>query len=134
VPLLQKAGWDDDQNTTVLTAENAEGAEEEAGELHEEPPPYDTLSSSIEERAGVRSRKYYSDGGAVEIAADGKQLCVVKLTDYTADGELQFTLPDVLKVPPISQRGNVIEIACYFGGFEQLGNAVQELQTLLYAK
>jgi len=37
-------------------------------------------------------------------------------------------------VPPISGRGNVTEIARHFGGFEQLGNAVQELQTLLYAK
>ena len=203
----------------------------------------DTLSSSIEERAGVRSRKYYFDGGSVEIAAelvheldaDGKQLRVVKLTDYTAekvrtlctgledlrarwadatqraaiidqlaergvdfqtvaaqagkpdadpfdllchlafnapvltrrqradqfkkqqaaffayyapeareilsdllekyaaDGELQFTLPDVLKVPPISSRGNVNEIMGRFGGADNLRNAVNQLQSLLYA-
>jgi type I restriction enzyme R subunit len=211
------------------------------------------LSSSDEERARVRSRKYYFDGGQVEIAAelvheldaDGKQLRVVKLTDYTAekvrtlcatpdelrarwadagqradiiyrladrgidfatvaaqagqpdadpfdllcylafppagldeasarrrvltrrqradrlkrqelaffnyfkpeareilndllekyasDGELQFTLPDVLKVPPISQRGNVNEIIGKFGGADQLREAVGQLQSLLYA-
>jgi len=192
---------------------------------------------------GVRSRKYYFDGGQVEIAAelvheldaDGKQLRVVKLTDYTAekvrtlcasldelrarwadagqraeiihllaergidfqqvalqagkpdadpfdllchlafnaplltrrqsadrvkqqqaaffgyfgpeareilndllekyaaDGELQFTLPDVLKVPPISRHGNVNEIIGKFGGTDQLRSAVNQLQTLLYA-
>ncbi len=203
----------------------------------------DPLSSSIEERAGVRSRKYYFDGGQVEIAAelvheldaDGKQLRVVKLTDYTAekvrtlctgledlrarwadseqraaiieqlvergvdfqtvaaqagkpdadpfdllchlafnapvltrrqradqvkkqqaaffayyapeareilndllekyaaDGELQFTLPDVLKVPPISSHGNVNEIMGRFGGAANLRSAVNQLQSLLYA-
>ena len=42
-------------------------------------------------------------------------------------------VPDVLKVPPISERGNVLEIAKLFGGAEKLKEAVQELQTLLYA-
>ena len=202
------------------------------------------LSASIGERDGLRCRKFYFDGGHVEIAAelvheldsDGKQLRVVKLTDYTAekvrslfartedlrarwadagqradiiqqlaergidfptvaaqagrpeadpfdllchlafnapiltrrqradrlkkqhiaffkffapeareilddllekyasDGELQFTLPDVLKVRPISDHGNVAEIAQCFGGFEKLGDAVNKLQTLLYAE
>src|SRR6266487_1768361 len=55
------------------------------------------------------------------------------LEKYATDGELQFTLPDVLKVPPISRRGNVAEIATLFGGFENLGTAVNQLQSLLYA-
>jgi type I restriction enzyme, R subunit len=38
-----------------------------------------------------------------------------------------------LKVPPVSQYGNVIEIAKLFGGPEKLRDAVTELQTLLYA-
>jgi len=42
-------------------------------------------------------------------------------------------IPNVLKVPPISDRGNVVEIAGYFGGAEKLKVAVDELQTLLYA-
>jgi type I restriction enzyme, R subunit len=67
-------------------------------------------------------------------APEAREILTDLLEKYAADGELQFTLPDVLKVPPISQRGNVTEIARHFGGFEQLGNAVQELQTLLYAK
>jgi type I restriction enzyme R subunit len=224
--------------TEVITPEEPESTGETEDVLAE-----NSLSSSIEERAGVRSRKYYFDGGQVEIVAelvheldsDGKQLRVVKLTDYAAekvrtlcagpdelrarwadaaqradivqqlaergidfqqvalqagkpdadpfdllchlafnapvltrrqradrmkkqqaaffnyfapeareilndllekyavDGELQFTLPDVLKVPPISQHGNVAEIIGKFGGTDQLRNAVNELQSLLYA-
>jgi type I restriction enzyme R subunit len=222
------------KETEVITPEEPETADDVGN---------DTLSSSIEERAGVRSRKYYYDGGQVEIAAelvheldaDGKQLRVIKLTDYTAekvrtlctgledlrarwadateraaiieqlaergvdfqtvaaqagkpdadpfdllchlafnapvltrrqradrvkkhqaaffayyapeareilshllekyvaDGELQFTLPDVLKVPPLSSRGNVNEIMGRFGGADNLRNAVNQLQSLLYA-
>jgi type I restriction enzyme R subunit len=225
------------KQTEILTPEEPEAIEDTEGKLG------DTLSSSIEERAGVRSRKYYFDGGQVEIAthlvyeldSDGKQLRVVKLTDYTAekvrtlcanpdelrarwadadqraeimhqlaergidfqqvaaqagkpdadpfdllchlafnaplltrrqradrvkrqqtaffsyfapeareilndllekyalDGELQFTLPDVLKVAPIWRHGNVAEIVRKFGGPDQLRGAVNQLQMLLYA-
>ncbi|OQB90645.1 MAG: hypothetical protein BWX86_02197 [Verrucomicrobia bacterium ADurb.Bin122] len=55
------------------------------------------------------------------------------LEKYAADGEIQFTLPDVLKVPPISQHGNVNEIVGKFGGADQLRAAVNQLQSLLYA-
>ena len=55
------------------------------------------------------------------------------LEKYAADGEVQFTLPDVLKVPPISSHGNVNEIMGKFGGADQLRNAVDQLQSLLYA-
>jgi len=55
------------------------------------------------------------------------------LEKYARDGELQFTLPDVLKVPPISQHGNVSEITEKFGGPDQLRTAVNKLQALLYA-
>jgi type I restriction enzyme R subunit len=48
-------------------------------------------------------------------------------------GTAQFVIPDVLKVPPISERGNVIEIAKLFGGPQELRDAVAELQALLYA-
>ena len=37
--------------------------------------------------------------------------------------------PDILKVPPISDHGNVLEIAGKFGGPEQLRAAVEKLQT-----
>jgi type I restriction enzyme R subunit len=55
------------------------------------------------------------------------------LEKYAEHGTAQFVIPDVLKVPPISDRGNVIEIARLFGGPEKLRQAVTELQALLYA-
>ena len=55
------------------------------------------------------------------------------LEKYAEHGTTQFVIPDVLKVPPISDRGNVIEIATLFGGSEKLKDAVDRLQALLYA-
>jgi type I restriction enzyme R subunit len=66
-------------------------------------------------------------------APEAREILSDLLEKYAADGELQFTLPDVLKVPPISKHGNVAEIAGKFGGADQLRNAVNKLQTLLYA-
>ena len=54
------------------------------------------------------------------------------LEKYAEHGTAQFVIPDVLKVPPISARGNVIEISKLFGGPEKLREAVSELQALLY--
>jgi type I restriction enzyme, R subunit len=48
-------------------------------------------------------------------------------------GDLQFTLSDVLQVPPVSQHGNVNEIIGKFGGTHQLRKAVNQLQSLLSA-
>ena len=53
------------------------------------------------------------------------------LEKYAEHGTAQFVIPDVLKVPPISERGNVIEIL--FGGPDKLREAVDQLQALLYA-
>ncbi|MCY2953504.1 MAG: hypothetical protein NTU53_16225 [Planctomycetota bacterium] len=39
---------------------------------------------------------------------------------------------DVLRVPPISAHGNLMEIMALFGGAEQLRAAVNELQANLY--
>ena len=55
------------------------------------------------------------------------------LDKYAEYGLAQFKIPDVLKVPPISERGNISEIIEYFGGAEPLRRAVADLQTHLYA-
>lgn len=55
------------------------------------------------------------------------------LEKYAEHGTTQFTIPDVLNVPPISEHGNVIEITKKFGGADNLKKAVDELQILLYA-
>ncbi len=66
------------------------------------------------------------------LAPEAREILNDILEKYAADGELQFTLPDVLKLPPISHHGNVNEIIGKFGGAEQLRNAVNQLQSLLY--
>jgi type I restriction enzyme R subunit len=66
-------------------------------------------------------------------APEAREILNDLLEKYASDGELQFTLPDVLKVRPISDHGNVNEIIGKFGGADQLRNAVNQLQSLLYA-
>ena len=56
------------------------------------------------------------------------------LEKYAADGELQFLLPDVLELPPISEHGSIGEIVRVFGRPDELRTAVNQLQTLLYAE
>ena len=92
-----------------------------------------SLSASTGERVGVRCRKPQQTAFFNHFAPEAREILNDLLEKYATDGELQFTLPDVLKVPPISQRGNVPEIAQRFGGFEQLGTAVNQLQAVLYA-
>jgi len=40
---------------------------------------------------------------------------------------------DVLKIPPLSEKGTLLEIAALFGGPEKMKNAVDQLQALLYS-
>ena len=55
------------------------------------------------------------------------------LDKYADHGAEQFSIPEILEVPPISEYGNVAEIVSYFGGVQQLRSAVNEMQRLLYA-
>jgi type I restriction enzyme R subunit len=67
------------------------------------------------------------------LAPEAREILGEVLEKYAMDGELQFTLPDMLKIAPINRHGNVTEIAGKFGGAERLRAAVNQLQTLLYA-
>jgi type I restriction enzyme R subunit len=55
------------------------------------------------------------------------------LEKYAEHGEAHFSLPDVLKVPPISHHGRVGDIIRLFGGTGPLREAVTQLQEHLYA-
>lgn len=68
-----------------------------------------------------------------QFAPEVREILAELLEKYATDGELQFTLPDVLKVSPISHHGNVAEIVAKFGGSDQLRKAVTNLQILLYS-
>jgi type I restriction enzyme R subunit len=54
------------------------------------------------------------------------------LEKYAQHGVTQLRLPDVLKLPPISSRGNTSEIIRAFGGSRSLQTAVSDLQRLIY--
>jgi type I restriction enzyme R subunit len=55
------------------------------------------------------------------------------LEKYAEHGLAQFKMPDVLKLPPISDFGSMTEIINMFGGATNLKDAVAELQSELYA-
>jgi len=64
---------------------------------------------------------------------DAGQILDEILDKYIEHGTPQFKIPDILKIEPISQHGNVIEISSKFGGTEHLREALSEMQALLYA-
>jgi type I restriction enzyme, R subunit len=55
------------------------------------------------------------------------------LESYAEHGLAQFRLPDALQISPISDHGNLLEITGVFGGPERLKDALEQMQTLLYA-
>ena len=64
---------------------------------------------------------------------EARQVLAEMLDKYIEYGTAQFQIPEILKVPPISERGTVPQIAAYFGGAEKMRAAVSEMQALLYA-
>jgi type I restriction enzyme R subunit len=54
------------------------------------------------------------------------------LDKYIEFGTTQLNDANVLKVTPISRHGNVLEIAQFFGGPDELRSTLDEMQTLLY--
>ena len=122
---LQERGIDFDE---LRTASGQPGAD-----------PFDLLCH-VAFGAPVRSRRERADKLRKEeknffdkYTPEARAILNDLLEKYAEHGTAQFAIPDVLKVPPISERGNVIEIAQFFGGPEKLKEAVNELQTLLYA-
>ena len=55
------------------------------------------------------------------------------LDKYLEHGMAQFAMPDILKVPPISTHGNIMEIVRYFETADRMHQAVDQMQALLYA-
>jgi type I restriction enzyme R subunit len=104
-----------------------------------EADPFDLLCH-VAFNAPLRTRRERADRlrkdrkDFFEKYAPGAKAVLEDLLDkYTEYGIAEFTLPDVLKGPPISKRGNVAEIIQLFGGPEILRDAVSELQQQLYA-
>lgn len=101
--------------------------------------PFDLLCS-VAYSSPIRSRRERAETARIDGKAffdrftnGAREVLNELLEKYVEFGTAQFQIPDILKVPPLSERGNVIEIAELFGGPEQLRTAVGELQQLLYA-
>lgn len=75
-----------------------------------------------------RSKKDY-----FELYGPGAREIILMLLDkYTEFGVTQLTDPNILKIPPISQKGSPFEIAKLFGGIEKLRKVLSDLQRFLY--
>jgi type I restriction enzyme R subunit len=83
------------------------------------------------ERAEIlrREKKDFFD----HYAPEAREVLTEMLDKYIEYGNAQFQIPEILKVPPISERGTIPQIAALFGGAEKLRSAVDEMQALLYA-
>lgn len=68
-----------------------------------------------------------------QYGVEAREVLTEMLEKYVEYGTAQFQIPEILKVPPISERGTVPQIAAYFGGAERMRAAVSEMQALLYA-
>ena len=62
----------------------------------------------------------------------GQYVLHTLLDKYSQHGPEELKIPDALNVSPISDHGNVAEIATSFGSADQLRKAVEKLQALLY--
>jgi type I restriction enzyme, R subunit len=76
-----------------------------------------------------REKKDFFD----QYAPEAREVLGEMLDKYVDYGTAQFQIPEILKVPPISERGTIPQIAALFGGAEKMRAAVGEMQALLYA-
>lgn len=106
---------------------------------HSEADPFDLLcfvaynSPLRSRRERVNQVRNSRTGFLARYSTAAREILEDLLEKYSEFGTAQFALPDVLKIPPISNIGNPIEIAELFGGPEGLRHAVNDLQTLLYS-
>jgi type I restriction enzyme R subunit len=92
---------------------------------------FDAPLQTRKQRAEMLKRKkpdFFSQYGP-----EARTILEELLEKYSEHGTAQFEMPEALKVPPISEHGNVSEIIDIFGGAKRLKEAVDQLQMLLYA-
>jgi type I restriction enzyme R subunit len=64
--------------------------------------------------------------------AEAREIAMMLLDKYTEFGVTQLTDLNILKIPPISQKGSPFEIAKLFGGIRKLRQVLSDLQRFLY--
>lgn len=136
-------GWaDPDRRAEILGELEAKGINAaEAGEAFGNPDadPFDLLCN-IAWNAPVltrneRAARLRKDAPSFfeEYGEQARQILDALLTKYAEHGPAEFSIPDSLKVPPLSDLGNVTEITQRFGGPDQFRAALARLQGFLYA-
>jgi len=68
-----------------------------------------------------------------QFGPEARAILATLLEKFAEHGTSQLNIPDALEVPPISDYGNIIEIAGKFGGTDKLLAAVGKMHELLYA-
>jgi type I restriction enzyme R subunit len=137
-----RAKWSNaDERSAIIKALAERGISfDDLAEAAKQPEadPFDLLCS-VAYSAPIRSRRERAEAARTEgkaffdqFADGAREILNELLEKYVEFGAAQFEIPDALKVPPISQHGNVMKIAQLFGGADQLRQAVGELQQLLY--
>ena len=103
-----------------------------------EADPFDLLCH-LAYNAPLRTRRERADRLRKDEAAffakhapGAREVLDALIEKYAQHGSAQFTLPDVLEIPPFNGWGNVVEIAARFGGGKAMRQAVNELQQRLY--
>jgi type I restriction enzyme R subunit len=101
--------------------------------------PFDLLCN-IAFQAPLRTRRERSDQLKREqqkffqkFSPEARQILNEILDKYVEFGLTQFKMPEILKIPPILQHGNPLEISRVFGGEKQLRSALSQMQAMLYA-
>ena len=131
----------DERDVIISSLEERGISFEELAETANQPDadPFDLLCH-IAFSAPLRTRRERAEtlrngrrGFFDKYSPEAKQILNEIVEKYAEHGIAQFKIPDILKVPPISEHGNVIEISNIFGGAENLRTALTEMQKLLYA-
>jgi type I restriction enzyme R subunit len=136
-------GWSDpDRRAEILAELEAKGiSAAEAGEAFGNPDadPFDLLCN-VAWNAPVltrreRAARLRKDAPSFfqQYGDQARQILDALLTKYAEHGPAEFNIPDSLKLPPLSNLGNVSEITQRFGGADKFREAVAKLQELLYA-
>jgi type I restriction enzyme R subunit len=138
-----RARWADlEQRAEVIEALQDRGIDFQTLALQAGKPdadPFDLLCH-LAFNAPVRTRRQRAErvkreenGFFEQFGSEAQEILSELLEKYAVDEELEFILPDVLKLNPISRHGNTLEIADKFGGTKTLRWAINQLNNLLFA-
>jgi len=67
-----------------------------------------------------------------EYGSEAREIIMMLLDKYSEFGVTQLTDPNILKIPPISEKGSPFEISKLFGGIKKLRQVLSDLQKFLY--